>query len=73
MIKAPICFERNCKHYLGISQPDGTEMTERSICTAFPNGIPDSILSGKNRHAMPLKGQGNDIVFEKEKTDAQNK
>jgi hypothetical protein len=35
-------------------------------CKAFPDGIPDEITSGMNTHKKPLKGQGNDIVFEKE-------
>jgi hypothetical protein len=33
-------------------------------CTAFPDGIPDEILSGENDHSKPLPNQGNDIVFE---------
>ena len=36
-------------------------------CTAFPDGIPDEITSGKNRHSQPLKGQKNKIVFEQMK------
>lgn len=65
MMKAPICFERYCKHYTGVSQPDGTEMTERYVCEAFPEGIPEEILDGSNDHSEPLTGQGNNIVFEK--------
>ena len=42
-----------CKHYnVGMS------------CIAFPNGIPEEILSGENDHTQPLPGQDNDIVFE---------
>jgi hypothetical protein len=59
------CYERHCKHYLGISQPDGTEMTERHYCTAFPDRIPDEIAYGDNEHLKSEKDQGNDIVFEK--------
>lgn len=33
-------------------------------CTAFPDGIPDEILSGENDHTKPLPDQKNDIVFE---------
>lgn len=33
-------------------------------CTAFPKGIPNIILSGKNDHSKPLPDQKNDIVFE---------
>lgn len=32
-------------------------------CDAFPDGIPDEIIGGKNRHTTPLPDQGNDIVF----------
>jgi hypothetical protein len=31
---------------------------------AFPDGIPDQILSGQNEHSKSLKGQRNKIVFE---------
>lgn len=47
-----ICFE--CKHFDEIN----------GGCTAFPEGIPDEIASGQNRHRKPLEGQENDIVFE---------
>lgn len=33
-------------------------------CDAFPNGIPDQITSGQDKHNKPLKNQGNNIVFE---------
>ena len=33
-------------------------------CKAFPDGIPDAITSGLNKHSKPLKGQTNTIVFE---------
>ncbi len=42
-----------CKNYMG-------DLT----CQAFPDGIPDEILSGNNDHSKPLPEQGNDIVFE---------
>jgi hypothetical protein len=32
-------------------------------CRAFPKGIPDKILAGKNKHQVPVKGQVNDLVF----------
>jgi hypothetical protein len=32
-------------------------------CLAFPEGIPEEILKGENRHSNPLPEQGNDIVF----------
>ena len=58
------CFERGCRHYIGVAQPDGTEMTEMHVCEAFPDGIPNSIENGKNLHLKPLRGQKNNIVFE---------
>ncbi len=33
-------------------------------CDAFPDGIPDVITSGENKHSKPLPDQDNDIVFE---------
>jgi len=33
-------------------------------CIAFPKGIPDEILTGKNDHSKPLPNQGNDIIYE---------
>lgn len=50
--KKLICFE--CKHF----NLSGTG------CNAFSEGIPSEITSGENNHSKPLKGQGNDIVFE---------
>jgi hypothetical protein len=44
----------NCKHYWGVNS-----------CDAFPDGIPDEIFTGSNKHSKPLKNQGNDLVFEK--------
>lgn len=47
-----ICFK--CKHFrIG---PGG--------CNAFPNGIPDEITSGENKHSEVLPSQINKIVFE---------
>ena len=33
-------------------------------CLAFPDGIPEEILKGKNRHSIPLAEQKNDLIFE---------
>ncbi len=33
-------------------------------CLAFPDGIPEEILKGENRHSTPLAEQENDIIFE---------
>lgn len=33
-------------------------------CLAFPDGIPEEVLKGENRHSKPLAEQDNDIIFE---------
>lgn len=65
MLAEPTCWTRKCKHYIGIIQPDGTELTETNSCKAFPKGIPAEIAYGNNRHRKPLPDQDNNIVFEK--------
>ena len=35
----------------------------RYTCEAFPQGIPEEILKGKNNHSKILTEQQNDIVF----------
>ena len=64
MLKSPNCYKRKCKHFRGVIQPDGTEITEKVACDAFPEGIPDSIAYGDKKHLKPIKGQKNNIVFE---------
>ena len=66
MLAEPTCWTRKCKHYIGVIQPDGTELTETNSCKAFPKGIPVEIAYGNNLHRKPLEGQDNDIIFEKE-------
>ena len=63
MITEPKCYTRKCIHYLGVSQPDGTELTEINICDAFPDGIPFQIAYGDNKHLKPYKGD-HGIQFE---------
>ena len=60
------CWTRRCKHFIGVSQPDGTELTERVVCKAFPDGIPDEIAYGDNLHLSPW-GDDNGIQFERAK------
>ena len=64
MMAEPTCFTRKCKHYTGVR---GEEPNETYICKAFPDGIPDDISVGTNKHLTPVKGQGNMIVYEKAK------
>lgn len=56
MLAPPKCDARHCVYYDGVSQPDGTEMTERVVCRAFPEGIPDEIAYGDNKHTAPFPG-----------------
>lgn len=64
MLLEPTCFKRGCRHFQGVKQSDGTELTEVVFCKAFPDRIPDKIAYGKDKHDKPLEGQKNDIVFE---------
>ena len=52
-----VCF--NCKHFREFE----------GGCDAFPDGIPDEITSGENKHAKPLPDQGNAIVFEEKESE----
>lgn len=64
MLRTPRCFERQCRHFRGVNQPDETEFTERVVCAAFPDRIPDEIAYGDNLHLQPYPGdQG--IQYEK--------
>ena len=64
MIYPPNCLKRKCIHFLGVIQPDGTELSETVNCRAFLQGIPGIIAYGKNEHTKPLPDQENDIVYE---------
>jgi len=67
MLMEPKCWTRKCAHYVGVYQPDGTEMTERHVCKAFPKkGIPSEIAYGTNLHKTVRKDQTDDFVYEKE-------
>ena len=64
MLEEPKCWTRKCRHYLGIIQPDGTEATEVNNCEAFPDGIPNEIAYGDNKHLEVFPNQKNDIIYE---------
>jgi len=68
MILGPKCYDRGCIHYIGVSQPDGTELTERVVCKAFPDGIPNDIAYGDDLHFKIHPDQTNNIVFEEIET-----
>jgi hypothetical protein len=64
MLERPQCHKRRCKHFIG-AKNDGTEITERVVCKAFPDKIPDDIAYGSNLHLTPVKGD-HGIQYEKE-------
>ena len=67
MMEKPKCFSRKCKHYSGVKWLDPKEeISEVHYCVAFPEGIPDEITYGSNKHLTPEPGDGG-VVFEKEK------
>ena len=63
MLQEPICYTRQCKYFIGVKQDNEEEETERVVCKAFPDGIPNEIAYGNNLHAKPLLSQGNNLVF----------
>ena len=65
MLKEPRCFTRGCKHFMGVKQDKQEESTERPICRAFPNGIPNVIAYGQHDHLEAHPGD-HGIQFEKE-------
>lgn len=68
MIDVGNCFERGCKHFLGVKRDlnDSPEVNERVYCLAYPDRIPDDIAYGDNKHLKVRSDQENDIVYEKE-------
>lgn len=58
----PNCYDddRQCRHFKGFKF-DGENPFP--ICKAFPDGIPEEIAYGDNRHEKPVKGQIGDYVF----------
>lgn len=65
MIVTPRCFDRKCIHYLGVRQPDETELSEHVVCRAFPNGIPNEIAYGDNDHTSSFPGD-HGILFKRQ-------
>jgi len=66
MIAEPECYKRGCRHFIGVTHPDGGEgeAGEYVYCKAFPKGIPDDIAFGSNLHNEPIDGD-NGIQFKK--------
>ena len=59
----PRCYTRKCKHFIGVKN-DGDETTERVVCKAFPDQIPNEIAYGDNPHTKSFSGD-NGIQYEK--------
>ena len=66
MLAEPKCYTRGCRHFAGVRQDRRAEATERVVCPAFPDGIPDEVAYGSDPHLRPREGQGNDVAFEPE-------
>ena len=64
MLDEPQCSIRKCIHFVGVKD-DGSELSERVVCEAFPDGIPAKIAYGTNRHLSSFEGD-NGIQFEQE-------
>lgn len=64
MLTNPNCYKRKCMHFDGVKQDGDLESTERPVCAAFLNGIPEVIAYGSNLHFKPFPGDGG-ITFEK--------
>ena len=67
MIRESNCQARGCKWYLGVYQPNDTEVGEVHHCLAFPEGIPFDIAFGSNKHLQLIKGQAGSFTYEKER------
>jgi hypothetical protein len=63
MLAEPNCWTRHCKYWIGVKSDGEDEENERSVCQAFPEGIPSEITEGDNLHLTPLPDQSNDIVY----------
>ena len=66
MISTPNCYKRRCIQNLRVIQPDGTELTEKPSCDAYPDGIPSDIAYGSDQHLEVRSDQNNTIIFKKD-------
>jgi hypothetical protein len=66
MLPEPACYARRCKHFAGVAQDAEEEDSERSVCPAFPDGIPDDIVSGRDDHLTVRPGPHGRTVYERE-------
>lgn len=64
MLETPVCHYRECRHFRGVHQPDGTEVSEVNVCPAFPHGIPVRIAYGSDKHLTVAVDQEGETVYE---------
>ena len=64
MLEQCNCEKRNCINYGGV-EASGDGVDAKNICLAFPEGIPDKIAYGDNKHLEPVKGDSG-ITYEEE-------
>ena len=68
MIAPGACCERSCKHYKYFSEAEETEEEDSQfgpeVCRAYPDGIPDRIVSGEDLHATVQPDQDGMLVYE---------
>ena len=64
MVRPPACYERDCRHLIGVRWVGRTEATERNVCVAFPDGIPTEIQRGEDLHLKPRAGQAVMVAYE---------
>jgi len=60
------CLERGCKHYQGYQFFPETESV-KCICPAYPEGIPEDIAYGEEKHLTVRPDQKRTDVFEYQK------
>lgn len=68
MIDEPRCSARGCRHFEGfvVSEDTNEERDERTCCPAYPEGIPERIAFGTERHTTMQPDQTGTLVFEKD-------
>ncbi len=71
MLTACSCFKRMCKHYEGILESDNPKRDGKHVCKAFPNGIPEDIVTGKNEHSAIVPLQNNNEIYERARSYAE--
>lgn len=52
------CICVGCKHNFSFAKLN---------CKAFPEGIPEDVLKGENRHSEVLKNQKGKLIYERRK------